>query len=128
MKRCSLILIALLITACSSNNIADHTTIIGRMDNISITDLRSAIGPNQLLVAQATFHNDGNNPQNGYYRCQFFDVNKMQVGDPQPWQLITIYPGEDQTVKCLASQLEATNFKVEFSADGKNVSVYDYKK
>ena len=46
---------------------------------------------------------------------QFYDANKMQVGDPQQWQLVTIYPNEDQPVKCMATAVEATDFKIEFS-------------
>ena len=57
-------------------------------------------------------------------RCQFSDANKMAVGDAEVWQPITIYNNEDQPIKCMATQLEATDFKVEFSADAKNVNVF----
>lgn len=114
---------ALTLMSCSSNKISDHTVQVGSMGDISITDMRSA-RVNGLLVAQAKFHNSGSSAQTGFYRCQFSDANKMAVGDAEVWQPITIYQNEDQPIKCMATQLEATDFKVEFSADAKNVSVF----
>ena len=114
---------ALTLIGCSSNKISDHTVQVGSMEDISITDMRS-VRVNGLLVAQAKFHNSGSSAQTGFYRCQFSDANKMFVGDAEVWQPITIYQNEDQPIKCMATQLEATDFKVEFSADAKNVSVF----
>ena len=114
---------ALSLIGCSSNKISEHSVQVGSMGDISITDMRSA-RVNGLLVAQAKFHNSGSSSQTGFYRCQFSDANKMAVGDAEVWQPITIYNNEDQPIKCMATQLEATDFKVEFSADTKNVSVF----
>jgi uncharacterized protein YcfL len=118
--------LCLALTACSNDTMDAHSAQVGRMGDMSIIDMRSAV-VNNLLVAQATLQNGGNKPVTGYYRCSFFDANKMQVGDTQIWQATTIYPNDTQAIKCMATQLEATDFKVEFSADGKNVSVYNYK-
>ncbi len=112
-----------LLAGCSTNRIKDHVVEVGDMGNVSITNMTS-MRVNGLLVAQGYFHNSGSKAAQGYYRCQFYDANKMQVGDPQQWQLLTIYPNEDQPVKCLATQLEATDFKIEFSNDASNVTVY----
>ena len=116
----------LALTACSSNTLDSHVTQVGKMGDLSIVDMRSQI-INNLLVAQTTFHNDGSSTKMGYYRCQFYDTNKMQVGAVQIWQPVTIYPNEDQVVNCRATQLEATDFRIEFSADGKNVLMSKYK-
>jgi uncharacterized protein YcfL len=115
-------LILLLLTSCAENPVDRHVTTVGNMRGLTIVDLRSAL-VNNLLVAQGTFHNTGSKVQTGFYRCQFYDANQMQVGDPQIWQPMTIYANEDQAVKCKATQIEATRFKIEFSADGKNVSM-----
>lgn len=108
---------------CASNSNA-RVTEVGSMGDISIVDksVKSQINVNHLLVAQAVFHNDSSKAITGFYRCKFFDSNKMQVGDEQIWQQITIYPNADQGAKCIATDVEATDFKFEFSADGKNVS------
>ena len=127
MKKLLFVSLAVLsLTGCSSNTIGDHMTSVGDMGDVSITDMRSAV-VNHLLVAQTSFHNSADQAATGFYRCQFYDPNQMQVGSVQIWQPVTIYPNEDQVVKCMATQVEATNFKVEFSADGNNVSVYKYK-
>jgi len=117
----SVVMLCLSLSACTSE-IDSHVTQVGDMGAISITDLRSQL-KNNLLVAQATLHNDDSSAVMGFYRCQFFDTNGMSLGQPQQWQPITVYPNEDQTLKCLSTQVEATNFKVEFSTDGANVSV-----
>lgn len=123
MTKLILLSVALLaLVGCSTNTLDPHMTQVGSMSNISIMDMRSQL-VNKLLLAQVTFHNRGSAAQTGFYRCQFFDGNKMSLGAPQPWQPVTIYPNEAQSIKCMATQLQATNFKVEFSADGRHVSV-----
>ena len=126
MKKQIMLVMAIVSLMGCTNSIDQHSVQVGKMGDMSITDMRSAV-VNNLLVAQTTFHNSGNQSKTGFYRCQFYDANKMQVGDVQLWQPITIYPNEDQVVKCMATQVEATEFKVEFSADGSNVSIYKYK-
>ncbi len=120
----SIVLLAL--AGCSTNTVNQHMVGVGEMDGVSIVDMRSAV-VNNLLVAQSSFHNSRSSSVTGYYRCQFYDANKMQIGQVQIWQPVTIYPNEDQAVKCMATQTEATDFKVEFSTDGNNVSIYRYK-
>ena len=118
------LLATILISGCSTNKIKDHTVEVGDMGDVSITNMTS-MRVNNLLVSQGYFHNSGKKPAQGYYRCQFYDANKMLVGDPQQWQLITIYQKEDQVVKCMATQLEATDFKIEFSNNASNVTAYN---
>ena len=127
MKKLMTLTFAILaLTGCSSNTLDPHVTEVSKSGDVSIVDMRSAV-VNNLLVAQTTFHNDGSSAKTGFYRCQFYDANKMTVGTVQIWQPITIYPNEDQGVKCMANDVEATDFKVEFSADGNKVSVFKYK-
>lgn len=110
---------------CASNSNA-RVTQVGSMGDISIVDksVKSQVNVNHVLVAQAVFHNSDSKAVTGFYRCKFFDSNQMQVGEEQVWQSITIYPNADQGVKCIANDTEATDFKFEFSADGKNVSTF----
>jgi hypothetical protein len=113
-----------LLSACASNKISDHTEIIGdSMGDVKIKDMRS-MRVNDLLVAQGTFFDTGSKPVQGYYRCKFLDTNNFQVGEDQTWQLITIYPNQTQNFKCQSTHLEATNFKIEFSNNAENVTVY----
>lgn len=121
---CSLMGAGVLLSACSTNRIKDHVVEVGDMGDVKVTKMTS-VRVNGLLIAQGYFHNTGSKAAQGYYRCQFYDANKMQVGDAEQWQLVTIYPNEDQPVKCQATQLEATDFKIEFSNDASNVTVYN---
>lgn len=122
MRKLVLLAAAMLSLTGCTNTLDQHVTEVGDSGSISITDMRSQV-KNQLLVAQTTFHNSDSSPVTGYYRCQFFDTNGMSLGNPQQWQPVTIYPNEDQSINCLSTQLEATNFKIEFSKDGTNVLV-----
>lgn len=81
---------------------------------------------NDLLKSQAVLHNSNRDVINGFYRCKFFDANGMQFGDDQIWQTVTLYPNADQTIGCKATDIEATDFKFEFSADGKTVTALTY--
>lgn len=113
-----------LLSACATNRIKDHVeTIGGDLGDVQIQDLRS-MRINDLLVAQGTFKDKGDKPVQGYYRCKFLDVNNFQVGEDQTWQLVTIYPDQSQSFKCQSTHLDATNFKIEFSNNAKNVTVY----
>ena len=116
-------LIAML-AACSTPQIKDQIEIIGDdMGDVQIKDLRS-MKVNDLLFAEGKFLNTGSKPAQGYYRCKFLNANKFQVGDDQTWQLVTIYPNQTQAFKCQATKIEATDFKIEFSNNANNVTIY----
>lgn len=117
------VLIAAL-AACSTPQIKDQVEIVGGdMGDVQIKDLRS-MRVNDLLFAEGKFLNDGSKPAQGYYRCKFLDATNFQVGDDQTWQLVTIYPNQNQAFKCQATNKEATNFKIEFSNNASNVTIY----
>ena len=112
------------LAACSTPQIKDQVEIIGDdMGDVQIIDLRS-MKVNDLLFAEGKFLNTGSKPAQGYYRCKFLDANKFQVGDDQTWQLVTIYPNQNQAFKCQSIKTEATDFKIEFSNNAKNVTIY----
>lgn len=113
-----------LLAGCATDLIKDHVEIIGdSLGDVEIRDMRS-MRVNDLLVAQGTFFNTGKKAAQGYYRCKFLDTQDFQVGEDQTFQLITIYPNQGQKFKCQSTNLSATNFKIEFSNNAKNVTVY----
>ncbi|MCE2705986.1 MAG: YcfL family protein [Proteobacteria bacterium] len=113
-----------LLSACSTNKIKDQVEVIGNsLGDIQIKDLRS-MQVNGLLMAQGTFHNTGDKPVNGYYRCKFLDAMNFQVGENQVWQLITVYPNQDDSFRCQATDTNSVNFKIEFSNNAENVTIY----
>ncbi len=118
------IIISSNIISCASNKIKDQVEIVGNsLGGVEIKDLRS-MQINNLLVAQGTFHNNNKKVINAYYRCKFFDATNFQVGDDQVWQLLTIYSNQDQAFKCQAIDSNAVNFKIEFSNNAENVTIY----
>lgn len=120
----SLIVTVSLINGCASNKIKDQVEIIGdSLGSIQIKDLRS-MQINGLLVAQGTFYNKGSKPVNGYYRCKFLDSTNFQIGEDQAWELLTIYPNQNKRFKCQATDTNAVDFKIEFSNNAENVTVY----
>lgn len=114
--------LTLLTAGCATQYEGHLLEIGGRGSDVAIKDLRSAVS-NGLLKAQITFENNGDDPITGFYRCQFQDPNGMSVGTTQIWQPVTIYPNGIQQATCMATEAEATDFKVEFSEDGSHVSV-----
>ena len=125
MKKLLCLIGALSLVACGTSQINQHSTMVGDSGDISIKDIRSMVGANGLLIAQANFYNSGSKAVTGFYRCKFTGAQGMSVGDDDLWQPVTIYQNATQPVKCLATQTEATNFVVEFSADKKNVSTFN---
>lgn len=120
----SIAVAASLIAGCADNKIKDQVEVIGNsLGSIEIKDLRS-MQVNGLLMAQGTFHNSGNKAVNGYYRCKFLDANNFQVGEDQAWDLLTIYSNANKSFKCQATDTNAVNFKIEFSNNAENVTVY----
>lgn len=110
---------------CASDG-SSHVTSVGSMGNIEIVkgSVRSIRNTNNLMTAQAILHNGGSSNITGFYRCKFFDANQMQFGKDQVWVPVSIYQNADQAITCMANNPEITDFKFEFSADGKNISSF----
>ncbi len=111
----------LLLYGCATNQFKNQFEVIGdNANNIEIKNLRSS-RYNDLLIAQGMLYNDSNNTINGYYRCKFFDKDNFPINDDAPWELITIYSNQNKNFKCQATDINAVNFKVEFSDRVNNV-------
>ncbi len=110
---------------CASNQ-NPKINAVGSMGDISIVpgSIKAGPGINSLLMAQAVLKNNGSKTITAFYRCKFFDLNGMQVGDDQVWQQITLYTKATQSVKCMATEKEAADFQLEFSANGSNVNAF----
>ena len=120
----SLIAITTLVSGCATHKIKDQIEVIGNsLGDVEIKDLRS-MQVNGLLVAQGTFYNDGDKAVNGYYRCKFLDASNFQVGDDNVWELLTIYPNQNKAFKCQSTETNAIDFKIEFSNNAQNVTIY----
>ncbi len=129
LKKIAFIAMSSLVISCSSTQTNSHVNIIGhKYGDISISDMRSQVNPNKLIVGQAVLTNTGSDVINGYYRCQFLDANGFIVGETQIWQMVAVYPNSEQAVKCLATDPTASSFKLEFSIDGTKVLINNSSK
>lgn len=116
--------LTVLLSGCASTNtIESKTAIVGKVKDIEITDLRSK-RVNDVMVAQATILNSSSSPQEVYYRCHFYDMNKFDVSGDVPWKPVLIYGGQSQNLECTSNSKSATDFKVELSSTGSAVEVY----
>lgn len=115
----------LFIAGCSTNQVKNQ--VIGNMGDVKVVRMTS-MRVNDLLVAQGYFHNVGTKPAQGYYRCLFFDVNKLPIGEVAAWKFVTVNVTDDAygdtAVKCSASDVEAVDFKIEFSNTASTVTLY----
>lgn len=114
-----------LLGCASSNTIKSKTAMFGKVKNIEVSDLRSK-RVNEIMIAQATIANTtSDSPQEIYYRCHFYDVNKFDVSGDVPWKPVTIYGGQSQTIECISNAKAAVDFKLELSSSGSALEVYE---
>ena len=115
----------LLLSGCGSNKVKNQ--VIGNMGDVKVVRLTS-MRKNNILIANGYLHNTGNVVVQGYYRCLFFDVNQVPIGDAPAWKFVTLDDTNDEygdvPVKCKASDATATDFKIEFSNSGINTIKY----
>lgn len=115
-----------LLNACSSNK-AKNQVLGKNVDNVKVVGLTS-MRVNNLLNAKGYLHNIGNSTAQVYYRCLFFDVNQVPLGEPSAWKFATVYSPdyiyEDVSIKCQATDVNAMDFKIELSNSSSAITVY----
>ena len=126
----SLVLAIGLASCASQPTIKSKTETIGDVDNLKIVDMRSGLSSatdssvGGLLTVQAGVKNEDSVMRSVYYRCNFFDGNKFQVGPDGQWIPVIIYGGQTKAIQCLATTSEAVDFKIELSSTGTTVQLY----
>ena len=133
MRKITLIslVLALGLSACASQpTIKSKTETIGDVDNLKVVDMRSGLSSSTdssaggLLTVQAGIKNEDSVMRSVYYRCNFYDGNKFQVGQDGQWIPVIIYGGQTKAIQCLATTPEAVDFKIELSSTGTTVQLY----
>lgn len=119
------LLIGMSLAACSSNKVKNQ--VMGNMDDVKVVGLTSKRS-NNLLVAKGYLHNITNSTAQVYYRCLFFDVNQVPLGDAPAWKFATVhvpdYAYADIPVTCQATDVNAVDFKIELSNSSATVTTY----
>jgi len=88
----------------------------GTLEGVQVTDLRSQ-RKNDVMVVQAETVNLTNRDVRIYYRFRWTDAAGMQVGDGEVWKPLMILGQQSQFIKGTAYGPQATDFKIEMSAE-----------
>ena len=100
----------------SSPGIASKLIVRGTLEGVQVTDLRSQ-RKNDVMVVQAETVNLTNYDVRIYYRFRWTDAAGMQVGDGEVWKPLMILGQQSQFIKGTAYGPQATDFKIEMSAE-----------
>lgn len=100
----------------SSPGIAAKLIVRGTLEGVQVTDLRSQ-RKNDVMVVQAETVNLTNRDVRIYYRFRWTDAAGMQVGDGEVWKPLMILGQQSQFIKGTAYGPQATDFKIEMSAE-----------
>lgn len=99
-----------------SPGIAAKLMVRGTLEGVQVTDLRSQ-RRNDVMVVQAEMYNTTRNDVRVYYRFRWLDAAGMQVGDGEVWKPLMILGQQSQIVKGTGYGPQATDFKIEMSAE-----------
>ncbi|MFZ6719020.1 YcfL family protein [Undibacterium sp. Ji49W] len=99
-----------------SPGIAAKLIVRGTLEGVQVTDLRSQ-RKNDVLVVQAELVNQIVKDVRVYYRFRWTDAAGMQVGDGEVWKPLMILGKQSQFIKGTAYGPQATDFKIEMSAE-----------
>lgn len=100
----------------SSAGIAAKLMVRGTLEGVQVVDLRSQ-RRNDVMVVQAEMLNLTDKDVRVYYRFRWTDAAGMQVGDGEVWKPLTILGRQSQLIKGTAYGPQASDFKIEMSAE-----------
>jgi len=102
--------------AAASSGIAAKMIVRGELQGLQTVDLRSQ-RRNDVLVVQAEIMNMDTRDLRLYYRFRWLDANGFQVGDGEVWKPLVFLGKQSQFIKGTAYGPQATDFKIEMSAE-----------
>lgn len=102
--------------AAASSGIAAKLIVRGELQGLQAVDLRSQ-RRNDVLVVQAEIMNMDTRDLRLYYRFRWLDANGFQVGDGEVWKPLVFLGKQSQFIKGTAYGPQATDFKIEMSAE-----------
>lgn len=104
------------VPAAISPGIAAKLIVRGELQGLQVIDLRSQ-RKNDILVVQAEITNTDEKDFRLYYRFRWTDAAGMQVGDGEVWKPLVFLGKQSQLIKGIAYGPQATDFKIEMSAE-----------
>lgn len=103
-------------TYAASPGIAAKLLVRGDLQGLKVIDLRSQ-KRGEVMVVQAEMVNNNTSDLRLYYRFRWTDTAGMQVGDGEVWKPLVFLGKQTHMVKSTAYSPQATDFKIEMSAE-----------
>jgi uncharacterized protein YcfL len=98
--------------------VAAKIALRGEAKGIKVPEMR-VVRRNDVLSVQADLANVGNTDRVVFYRFRWLDSVGNQVGDGESWKQLTVLGQGQQTVKSVALQSSATDFRLEMNVEGR---------
>jgi uncharacterized protein YcfL len=102
--------------AAATAGIATKLMVRGELQGLQAVDLR-AQRRNDMLVVQAEVVNTDTTDLRLYYRFRWLDEAGMQVGDGEVWKPLVFLGKQSQLLRGIAYGPQATDFRIEMSAE-----------
>ena len=98
--------------------VAAKIALRGDANGIKVPEMR-VVRRNDVLSVQADLANVGNTDRVVYYRFRWLDSVGNQVGDGESRKQLGVMGQGQQTVKSVAPQSAATDFRLEMNVEGR---------
>jgi uncharacterized protein YcfL len=105
-------------TAPASGGAASKLVLRGDAQGIKVVEMR-LVRKNDMLVVQADLQNTSNNDRQIFYRFRWLDSNGNQVGDGETFKQVGFMGQQLQTLKGIAPQPNASDFRLEMNVETK---------
>jgi uncharacterized protein YcfL len=98
--------------------VASKVALRGEANNIAVREIR-IVRKNDILVVQADMANMGRSDRTVFYRYKWLDNVGNQVGDGESWKQMTVLGLGQQTVKSVAPNSAAQDFRIEMNVESR---------
>lgn len=96
--------------------VAGKVALRGEANNIAVREIR-IVRKNDILIVQADMANMGRSDRTVFYRYKWLDNVGNQVGDGESWKQMTVLGLGQQTVKSVAPNSAAQDFRIEMNVE-----------
>ncbi|OJX29484.1 MAG: hypothetical protein BGO74_14620 [Burkholderiales bacterium 68-12] len=96
--------------------VASKVALRGEANDIAVREIR-IVRRNDVLVVQADLANMVRSDRTVFYRFKWLDNVGNQVGDGESWKQLRVLGLGQQTIKSVAPQSVATDFRIEMNVE-----------
>ena len=88
---------------------------LGSMQSLEVPEIKVK-SKNGLMLIQADFLNNSIYNLDVYYRFKWVDADGFQIGDDEPWKLVTLIGKQKSAIKTISPSTLAKDFKIEIQS------------